>query len=66
MTGQQRYTASDGSLWLLTRGGYVGTVDDRADRWYVDREDARECDRRGGGYRTLADARAAIERAVAP
>lgn len=66
MTVQRRYTASDGSKWIISRGGYVGTTDDRADRWYIDRAEADAWDRRGCGYKTLADAQAAIERAVAP
>lgn len=46
--------------WIISRGGYVGTADDRADRWYVDREESTCWDRRGPGYATLAEARDAI------
>ena len=64
--GQHSYTATDGSRWLISRGGYVGTTDDRADHWYVDREESDTWERRGPGYATLAEAREAIERAVTP
>jgi hypothetical protein len=45
----------------VRRGSYVGTPDDRADRWYLDHVDATILDRRGAGLRTLADCRAHID-----
>lgn len=45
----------------ITRGSYRGTTDDRIDRWYIAREDSNVVDRRGAGYYTLADAKAAID-----
>lgn len=42
--------------YTLLRGGYVGTSDNRADRWYIDRNDTDCLDRRGPGYRTVGDA----------
>ena len=48
--------------YLIRRGGYQGTTDDRIDAWYIDHEDADTLDRRGPGYRTLADARTGIDR----
>jgi len=38
----------------VTRGGYVGTSDDNADRWYID--SATTCERRGAGFRTRREA----------
>ena len=45
----------------ITRGDYQNTTDDRLDRWYIDPPGADIMDRRGPGFRTLADARAAID-----
>lgn len=42
----------------IARGSFRGTTDDRADRWYADAVDADHYDRRGGGFRLLADAKA--------
>ena len=48
--------------YVIRRGGYQGTADDSIDRWYIDHADADTLDRRGPGYRTLADARTGIDR----
>lgn len=57
----ERYTEAkarrDG--YEITRGALTGETDDRAGRWYVERLDADEVDRRGPGYRTKAEALAA-------
>ena len=45
----------------ITHGGYHGTTDDRADRWYIDDPDSTTIDRRGPGYRTIAEAKAQID-----
>ena len=55
MRGLHRYKG-----YTISRGGYVDTPDDRSDGWYVDREESRTGDRRGPGYQTLDEARAAI------
>ena len=47
--------------YSLVRGAYVGTCDDRADRWYVQHESDRVIDRRGAGYLTKKDAYDAID-----
>lgn len=47
--------------YRIVRGSYVGTSDDRIDRWYIDRLDSNVIDRRGAGYRTKAEALQAIE-----
>jgi hypothetical protein len=47
--------------WTITRGGYLDTIDDRCDGWYVDHADSDILDRCGAGYRTLADAAEAID-----
>lgn len=36
--------------YSLTRGDYVGTPDDRIDRWYIVRDDATAVDYTGAGY----------------
>ena len=48
--------------FILSRGGYIGTTDDRADRWYITVADADAWDRRGSGYRSQREAREAIRR----
>ena len=59
------YKQSDGSYvhgpFLISRGSYLDTPDDRLDRWYVDLKDSAILDRRGAGFRTLAAARACID-----
>jgi len=42
--------------YLINRGAYFGTTDDRADRWYIERIDADCVDRCGPGYRTRREA----------
>jgi len=46
--------------WEIVRGAYWGTCDDRADRWYYQRIDAREVWRLGSGYRTRKEALQAL------
>jgi hypothetical protein len=41
--------------YTISRGDYIGTSDDRADRWYISR-DGDIYDRRGPGYRTRTEA----------
>lgn len=49
-----RHAASSApSGWTIRRGGYLGTTDNRADRWYIDREESDAWDRRGPGYATI-------------
>ena len=48
----------------VNRGSYMGTTDDRLDRWYIERTDADAVDRRGRGYRTRREALAEIDRIV--
>lgn len=47
--------------WEVVRGSYYGTCDDRADRWYTQRIDARVVDRRGPGAPTKKAALASLE-----
>lgn len=49
--------------WIVTRGAYVGTCDDRAERWYAYRADG-PVRRLGDGYRTRRDALAAVAMAT--
>jgi hypothetical protein len=51
--------------WRIARGSFSRTTDDRADRWYADAIDADIYDRRGPGYRTLAEAKAAVDEVLA-
>lgn len=44
----------------ITRGDYVGTTDNRIDRWYIDHSDG-PVDRRGAGYRTQQEAMEALD-----
>lgn len=47
--------------YQIVRGNYVGTSDDRIDRWYIDRDDSNIVDHTGAGYHTKAEALQAIE-----
>ena len=47
--------------YVISRGSYVDTTDDRCDRWYIDPIDSDTWDRRGSGYRLLRIAKAAID-----
>jgi len=51
--------------WTVGRGAYTGTTDDRADRWYIRREDGGPIDRRGRGWPTRQAALDAIAEHVA-
>jgi hypothetical protein len=42
--------------YKVVRGSFVGTPDDRIDRWYIDHADTPYVDRRGAGYKTLEEA----------
>lgn len=47
--------------YTVVRGSFVGTTDDRIDRWYLEHPDDHPwVDRRGPGYNTLRDAYAAV------
>ena len=43
--------------YTVTRGDYHGTADNRADRWYIERADAKTGRRVGIGFATLKDVR---------
>ena len=45
----------------VERGAYIGTTDDRADRWYLYRATRTCIDRRGPGFATLREAAEAAE-----
>lgn len=45
----------------ISKGAYVGTTDDRYDRWYIEDLESRVGDKRGSGYATLADVSAALD-----
>ena len=45
----------------VVRGAYVGTTDNRLDRWYIEPVDATAVDRTYG-YRTRREALEAVER----
>lgn len=48
--------------FVVERGAYTGTTDDRRDRWYVYRPDTYHAvDRRGPGYATRREALEALE-----
>ncbi len=47
--------------YIISRGSYVDTTDDRSDRWYVTPIDSDTWDRRGRGFRLLRIAKAAID-----
>jgi hypothetical protein len=51
--------------YTIQRGDYLNTNDNRADRWYAEREDSAMVDRRGQGYRTIQDAKAAVDKYLA-
>lgn len=42
--------------FTVVRGDYIGTADNRADRWYIDKLDDPVIDRRGEGFATKEDA----------
>ena len=46
--------------YYIESGSYVGTTDDRADRWYIGSYASPAVDRRGQGYRTKREALEAI------
>jgi len=51
--------------YTIMRGGYYGTTDDRADRWYVEHgEGGGPSDHRGPGHVSLAAAREAIDERI--
>ena len=50
--------------YLISRGGFSGTSDDRLDGWYVDPVESDSWDRRGPGYATIGAAAEAIDREV--
>ncbi len=47
--------------YIIERGAYQGTTDDRLDRWYARRRDAEIIDRRGPGHPTIAAAKEAVD-----
>ena len=47
--------------YLINRGSYQGTPDDRIDGWYIDPGKTNIWDRRGRGYETIREAEAVIE-----
>lgn len=48
--------------WTVERGAYIGTCDDRADRWYAYKLGTYDAiDRRGRGHRTRRDALNSID-----
>jgi len=51
--------------FTIARGSFSGTTDDRASAWYADAIDADYNDRRGPGFRVLADAKAWIDEVLA-
>ena len=48
--------------YKVVRGSFVGTSDDRIDRWYIEHADTPFVDRRGAGYKTLEEAYNSIPR----
>ena len=48
--------------YVIERGDYIGTSDDQIDRWYVTDPDSTTVDRRGAGFRTIAEAKQVINR----
>jgi hypothetical protein len=54
----RRYTYKG---YVIERGDYIGTSDDRIDRWYLADPDSTVVDRRGYGYLTIADAKQVID-----
>jgi len=49
--------------YRMVRGAYHGTSDDRIDRWYTDDTEGPS-DRRGDGWRTRAEAWAALDERI--
>ena len=50
--------------WLIRPGAYYGTSGNVAGTWYIAAPDTDLIDMSGRGYRTLADAKAAIDEAI--
>lgn len=50
--------------YIIERGAYYGTPEDRADRWYYRSVTAETIDRRGPGVATLREARAEIDHRI--
>jgi hypothetical protein len=50
--------------WVISRGSYQGTSDDVLGRYYIDPPETDYYDRRGPGFRTLAEAKAAINESL--
>jgi len=48
--------------FVPTRGDYVGTTDNRADRWYIDDRESNTIDRRGAGFTTRKKCQEEIDR----
>lgn len=46
--------------YIIERGAYQCTTDDRLDRWYAQPVDRDFIDRRGPGFATMREAKAAI------
>ena len=42
--------------YIISRGSYVGTNDDRVDRWYINKMSSNLVDRRGPGFATKKEA----------
>jgi hypothetical protein len=51
--------------YTIQRGDYLNATDNRADGWYAERADSDVVDRRGQGYRTIQDAKEAIDQYLA-
>ena len=51
--------------FTIARGSFSGTSDDRRASWYADAIDADFNDRRGPGFRLLADAKAWVDEILA-
>jgi hypothetical protein len=51
--------------YTIQRGDYLNTTDNRADRWYAEREDSDVVDRRGQGYSTIQEAKVAVDEYLA-
>jgi len=51
-------TKPEGSYkrYIVVRGSYSGTPDDRSDRWYIDDNESTTVDHRGAGYATRQEA----------
>lgn len=47
--------------FAIERGDYLGTSDNRSDRWYVSWPYSRTIDRRGGGFYTIESAKSVID-----